>query len=366
MERRFRNKVRFSERENSVVLFESSPDNEESDTRPEPAQRPRVDPRKRARDDASKLMPKSYGDLLCGSFEDPLDNCQDNINAFVLDVPDADHARGLERYLSPQHKDERDGAREDVVEAVLSRQRQLRKQRVRGVQRRNSIHNDGRAQKPILSGDELMEKLRNASRRYSRPSRIFARRLGIADELAVQQMDDCEQDGDDDESDEEEEEISRYPMNPYLCLGSGDNDAKSALANAKMVTRQPSIRELNIGIRSKAAFMNAKKVSRQLSRRELNVSIRNLASTLNASTSDFSSSGSLMHPSLLPRELLRNSTNNGNKRDRALTLPGRSSLSSQQKPSATDCSQLMQNALDLADSEHDTDLRCRSVAMMSA
>ena len=434
---RSRKVVRFSERENRVLFFD---DNQSSQQQPASSsqqhhQQPtakasRVDPRQRVRDDAAKILSKRYGDLLCGSFEDPIENCQNNINAFVLDVPDAEHARGLERYLSLQHKEERDGAREDVYEAVLTRQRQLNKHNCmatttaapRSVARRNSIHNDGRQQsqeKDTISDEERMEKLRNASRRYSRPSRIFARRLGIADELAAQQADekDVEHDEDDD-SEEEGESIRGYPMNPYLSLpklrvnctalhGNHVNvAAESVLANAKMVSRQPSIRELNLGIRSKAAVMNAKKASRQLSVRQLNVSIRNLAAaslnnssshgmqdgsnhSSNSSTSDLIMSSSLsslgpssetitdslLSPSLLPKHQCAHPFNFGShsknrKRDRALKVPARPGLSSSSfhehiKPDRA--RSVIQDALDLMEPDpQDGDYRCRSIACLSA
>ena len=429
--------VRFSERENRVLFFgdqqssqQQPPLSQQQQQQQPTAKTSRVDPRQRVRDDAAKILSKRYGDLLCGSFDDPIENCQNNINAFVLDVPDAEHARGLERYLSLQHKEERDGAREDVYEAVLARQRQLNKRNrmattaptaSRSVARPNSIHNDGRQQsqgKNIISDEERMEKIRNASRQYSRPSRIFARRLGIADELAAQQVDEKEDEHDEDDDSEEGESIRGYPMNPYLCLPRHTVNctplhgkdttaaAESVLANAKMVSRQPSIRELNLGICSKAAVMNAKKASRQLSFRQLNVSIRNLAAATslnnssshsmqdgsthsnNSSTSSLMSSSlsslgassetitdSLLSPSLLPKHQCAHPFNFGitsknRKRDRALKLPARPGLSSSSlhehiKPESA--RSIIQDALDLMEPEpQGDDFRRRSIACLSA
>lgn len=419
MERRFRMKVWFSEREDSVLVFESDSSSPASssmttpldqDTWKQRQRQSRVDPRKRARDDAAQLLSsmansQRYTDLLSGSFESPVDNCQDNINAFVFGKQD--DARGLERYLSVVHKDERDGAREDVVEAVLHKQRQLLQKQRNGssdgvanqkkrVQRRNSIQNDGRGQQSnsIVSDEERMEKLRSVSRRYSRPSRVFARRLGIADEMVVQRLDDSDDFDSDDDDEMQDESMQMLPMNPYLCVSRSNTNIKSlaaaspppvALDNAKMVSRQPSIRELNLGIRKQAAAMNANKVSRQLSVTQLNVSIRNLAA-LQDSGSDFDTSNpnsntntnwksnsnsnhttnacygsntdSLIHPSMLPKHLQSNNCRRNNNmntsRDRPLTLPCRPMRRPSNETSSSGCqliqsAQIIQSALDLVD-----------------
>jgi hypothetical protein len=207
-----------------------------------------VDPRKAARELAYKLIPKGYGELLKGTFEYPEDNCQDNINAFVAGVPDRDNVRGLERYVSREHKEERDSAREDVVEAVLKRQEHLERQGV--------------------SPDERAEKLRAASCLQSQDSRMFARRVAIADEIAVK------------EEQEQPNEITRPSFHPLQPLA---RHSFPSACNAKKALRQPSSRELDTGIRSMAACMNAKKASRQTSIRNLNTSIRNLAATMNQS-----------------------------------------------------------------------------------
>lgn len=314
---RCRRKVSFSDcNNNRIVVIERRNSNVSNAPR-------RVDPRKLAREEAYQLIRKGYGQLLTRSFEDPADNSQDNINAFVVGIPDIDNGRGLERYVSPQHKDERDLAREDVVEAVLTRQRLMLR---RG--------GDG------LSNSERAEKLRSASRRQSRDSKLFARRMGIADELAVRYLNHAQ----DSLSTNVDLECSNHslPKERHSFPGA-TND----------LARQPSNRQLEVGIRSMTACMNAKKASRQASVRKLNCSIRSLASSLHSnsshshlscssvssssSTESFSSS---IHPSLV---LCRNRN-----RDQALKLPGRGG-----PPTACECAELIQSALDLVDSAHD-------------
>lgn len=318
-----------------------------------------MDPRRRARADASKLSYKGFGDFLIGTFTDPLDHCQDNLNCFVLDVPDDEHARGLERYLSPQHKDERDQAREDVLEAVLIRQRRFhRKAKIQPqAPRRSSIAVDGsQLQESLEKGltqDEYLEKLRNGSRRYSRASRIFARCMGIADALAAKQVDE-ESSSAKDESDLQ----TNLPSNVDDKPKHNDSTPSPSFFNAKMVTRQPSVRELNRGIRSKAALMNAKKASRQMSMKQLTGSIRNLAATLNesghgclattASASTSSDCDSNIHPSCLPKQHLcgniGHNVRNKLKHDRILSMPRKPI----RQDSLDNFTLLLQNALDLA------------------
>lgn len=308
MDQQDKRRVRFSDR-NSICILDRRIDN--NDEPMEPASRTaRVDPRKAVREDAYRLIPKGYGKLLIDTFEDALDDCQENINAFVVWVPDSDNARGLERYMSQPHKDERDGAREDVLEAVLSRQRQLQKEEV--------------------VGNERADEVRIASRRQSWDSKIFARRLGIADELAVR---------------EEDQEDQQVESSSNRFLLPQQRHSFHGVSNAEKALRQPSDRQLGVGIRSMAASssMNAKKACRQ-------ASIRNLSNIriMESSMHNRSSSGSLgsysssstaescpaaIHPS---RIISRNDRN----RDQAMQLPGRSSR-------ASECVELIQTALDL-------------------
>lgn len=302
-------KVRFSE-DSVVCVLEARSDEHRNLAK-------RVDPRKAAREQAYILIPKGYGHLLSGCFEDPIDSCQENLNAFVAGVPDRDNSRGLERYMSQQHKEERDQAREDVIEAVLRRQQRLKL--------------DGE------NADDVANKLRSACRRHSRDSRVFARRLGIADDLAAR--------GDKSGQSETPAFSDRFALPQHRY-------SYPSATNAKPGLRHPPTNQLNTGIRAMAASMNAKKASRQASIRKLNSSIRNLASSLHgssrslcsfssASTSSNSSTescSSFIHPSLV--------VSRNRDRDQAMKLPGRPS-----KPS--ECAEIIQTALELVDCTND-------------
>ena len=160
---RVRKIVRFAE-ENSVIVFTS----EEAES---PLWRESGDSqasRKSVRDEADVLKPKGYGSLLKRCF-DPGPNVQRQINA-LAQLPDTDCPRGSEQYLSRQHAEECDWIKSKVRVAVLTRQRVLLKKK--------------------MSADDISEKLRSVSKKHSRASRIFARRLGIADERAVKEGDD--------------------------------------------------------------------------------------------------------------------------------------------------------------------------------
>lgn len=117
------------------------------------------DLREKVREDAEDLKTKGYGILLKNGFDEGDLRAQKHINAFSQ-LPGVDYPRGTEVYLSNQHRDEVDRVHSKLVKSVLSRQRG---------------HPD---------------RLRNISRKHSRGSRIFARRLGIADQRAVREGDD--------------------------------------------------------------------------------------------------------------------------------------------------------------------------------
>lgn len=300
---------------------------------------PKMDARKAARKQAYKLIKKGYGELLKGSFEYPIDNCQENINAFVAGVPDCDNARGLERYMSKEHKQERDLAVEEVLEAVLKLQEHL--------------------EEHGISESECTERLRAASCLQSQESRMFARRMGIADALAVKE----------DEEDEPPRSINTttsrrpsllHPLNSQSrhSFPSACNAKKALRQPSTREFRQPSTRELDTGIRSMAACMNAKKASRQASVRDLNSSIRNLAATMHNSTnpnncsklSETCSTQSVIHPSFVLAC--------SRKQDGAMGMPRRP----RREASVRDCSDIIYSALNMVD-EVEAEGQRRTVAL---
>ena len=224
MEQRINSKkVRFADSLNRTLVFRSLPELSQKNEKA-------VDPRRKCRQDAKQQKPKGFGVLLKGSFEDPIEECQRNLNAFVQ-LGEQDLCRGIERYLSPQHKEERDSNKNQVVRAVLEQQ---------DVNRRSGI-----------IGDTAAEKLRCVSQRYSDTAKVFARRFGIADEHVVKVG--------------EDPSAARSQINSMRA------------ANAKKAFRQPSSKLLKTSIRDMACLINARKACRQASSRELNTSIQELA-----------------------------------------------------------------------------------------
>lgn len=119
--------------------------------------------------DADYLKTKGYGMLLKNGYDENDKSVQKHMNA-LSQLPGRECPRGTEVHLFHQHRDQVDRIHCKVVQGVLNRQRLL-------------------CQKS--ASEELVpEKLRSISRKHSRHSRIFARRLGLADQLAVKEGDD--------------------------------------------------------------------------------------------------------------------------------------------------------------------------------
>ncbi|CAB9518095.1 expressed unknown protein [Seminavis robusta] len=119
--------------------------------------------------EAELLKPKGYAVLLKNCFDETDKQAQKHINAFAQ-LPGNEYPRGLEVYLSRHHREDCDQNHKKVTSAVLRRQKTMKA-----------------ADAPA---DVLSEKLRSVSKKHSRSSRIFARRLGIADARAVREGDD--------------------------------------------------------------------------------------------------------------------------------------------------------------------------------
>lgn len=126
-----------------------------------------VDLRNQVKEHAEHLKAKGYGMLLKNVFDENNKSVQKHINALAK-LPGRECPRGTEVYLFHQHRDQVDRNHSNVVKNVLNRQRLLR-------------------QRNIELGED---KLRSISRKHSRNSRIFARRVGIADQRAINEGDD--------------------------------------------------------------------------------------------------------------------------------------------------------------------------------
>lgn len=114
--------------------------------------------------DSKEWRRKGYGILLNETFENPVDDAQEYLNAFCQ-LEDDLTRRGLERQLSRRHGEERSDLKDRARYCVLSHQRRLRR--------------DG---KKI---DEMEEQLSKIYEDICRSAKIFARRIAKADELVV-------------------------------------------------------------------------------------------------------------------------------------------------------------------------------------
>jgi hypothetical protein len=103
---------------------------------------------------------QGFSDQLEGTFIKPAEDVQKRLNRFVRK---SDY-RGVERYICESHLEERKLYREHAIRAVLIGQEMGRQQG--------------------LDADELAEQLRKVALLYSVDAKIFARRLGKADESA--------------------------------------------------------------------------------------------------------------------------------------------------------------------------------------
>ena len=107
---------------------------------------------------------KGYGVLLKETFENPMDEAQDYLNAFCQ-LEDALSRRGLERHLSRRHGEERSDLKDRARYCVLSHQRRLKRDGMK-------IH-------------EMEDQLAKIYEDISRCAKVFARRIAKADELVV-------------------------------------------------------------------------------------------------------------------------------------------------------------------------------------
>lgn len=119
----------------------------------------------RGRSEAKEWRRSGYSQLLKETFETPRSDAQDFINAFCM-LEDEFHRRGLERQLSRQHGEERSDLKERAKQSVLSNQERLKGQGLRA--------------------EELVDHLAHIYKDVTRAAKVFARRLGKADELVVQ------------------------------------------------------------------------------------------------------------------------------------------------------------------------------------
>ena len=116
--------------------------------------------RKLARTEGKAARNAGYSKFVEHSFSEPPEGIQKSLNEFVT----LSDARGLERFTSRQHYQERKRERAQALQAVLIGQRQAKEQGI--------------------SQALAEEQLREVSLVFCLNAKVFARRLGKADEAA--------------------------------------------------------------------------------------------------------------------------------------------------------------------------------------
>lgn len=127
------------------------------------------DMKAKTRYDAKEWRKKGFGLLLKETFENPAETTQEFLNAFCLLEADMSR-RGTERHLSRKHGEERSDLKDRARYCVLSNQRRMKRQG--------------------MKIPELTDHLALIYHDATRPAKIFARRLGKADEVAARK--DCD------------------------------------------------------------------------------------------------------------------------------------------------------------------------------
>jgi hypothetical protein len=127
-----------------------------------------TDMKNRCKVEAREWRKLGYSVLLNDSFEQPRNDVQDYLNAFAQ-LPERLNRRGIERQCSRKHGDERSELKERARQSVLRSQEEYKTQ--------------------SISQEELAEKLSQSYISACRCARIFARRVGKADEVEMQRLD---------------------------------------------------------------------------------------------------------------------------------------------------------------------------------
>lgn len=109
---------------------------------------------------------KGYDSLIDESFIDPAENIQLDLNNYVRLGDEQTSVRGLERHISAKHADERRFKRCQCVESVVDLCIYMRRKGEKW--------------------EEIEKEVASISLEHSKTARKFARRMAIADEVAVQ------------------------------------------------------------------------------------------------------------------------------------------------------------------------------------
>lgn len=154
--------VQFNEEKNETLEFEHPPDTRYEDlwfTSDD-----YVVIKAKSREEARMWRRSGYGVLLMDVFYMPVSGTQEFLNAFTQMEGEL-AARGLERHLCRKHGEERSEIKDRARQAVISHQRRMK---------RNEIE-----------PDSMAEKLADIYRETVRPAKVFAIKIGKADEYVM-------------------------------------------------------------------------------------------------------------------------------------------------------------------------------------
>lgn len=155
-------RVRFSEESNTRVEFERVENEVENAWWPKEVGNER---RETCYQQGRAWKRKGYDVLLNSAFENPAHGTQSKLNAFV-ELGDACIPRGIERFISSTHAEERRFCKSSCLEAVVDLSSFMLRENTK-------------------SPEEMELALYKLSVEHSKPARKFARRMGLADANAV-------------------------------------------------------------------------------------------------------------------------------------------------------------------------------------
>jgi hypothetical protein len=165
--------VRFDDQRNRIVEIEPMVNADEGITVEELWYQPweRKEHKRQLKLSAREWRQTGLGILLHDTFVNPNPKqAQSCLNAFTQ-LADSEYSRGIERYLSQQHDEQRIERKRSFVQDVLQQARYLETIRT-------------------LTDDEKVLKLAEFSALQSKCAEVFARRIGKADETVVQKGED--------------------------------------------------------------------------------------------------------------------------------------------------------------------------------
>ena len=141
--------------------------------------------KKRSRSEAQEWRRLGYTILLNDTYSYPRNDVQDYLNAFVQ-LPDRYNRRGLERQCSKKHGDQRSEIKSNAKYIVLTTQSQYREQQ----QQQLNDNNTGMSSSVDIDTNDvdIQDKLAFYYESASHDAKVFAHRMGKADEIEVHRL----------------------------------------------------------------------------------------------------------------------------------------------------------------------------------